>query len=78
MLVKVKDGNPVRLVHEGVRYFFNKNQVKDCPESILLGFRGVLVSAEEEPNKIRIVKVDEAINNLNSKKIIIPTKKNKK
>jgi hypothetical protein len=46
MLVKVKDGSAVRLIHAGIRYYFNKNEIKDCPESILSGYRGLIVSAE--------------------------------
>jgi len=65
MLVKVKDGMANRLIHRGVRYYFAPNEVKECPSSILSGYRGILVSAEshkvieEQPvQKMPIIQIE--------------------
>lgn len=60
MLIKVKDGMPVRMIHEGGRYHFSAGEIKDCPASMLSAFRNVLVSAEPKPQQsepARIIKM---------------------
>lgn len=40
MLMKIVNGIPSAMMHLGVRYQFDKDEVKDCPVSMLASFRG--------------------------------------
>lgn len=77
MLVKVKDGSSVRMIHEGKWYNFSNGEVKDCPDSILSAFGGILVQALQQtrifPTKITPMKIIP----VEQPKIKIPAKKKK-
>jgi len=47
MLLKVREGYPVRMIHKGIWYDFSKGEVKECTESLLLSFRETLVMVEQ-------------------------------
>lgn len=87
MLMKVKDGVVSSMFHEGVKYYFDKGEIKDCPPNMLSAFRGVLVQAEptarviEIPRmlKMPIIQVNtEKIDKVDEKKVKKTTKKKKK
>ena len=81
MLMKVKDGVASSMFHEGVKYYFNKGEVKDCPPNMLDAFRGVLVQAEPIKEffprliKMPIIQVNTETND---KKVIIKKTAKKK
>jgi len=52
MLLRVKDGIPNRMIHKGIWYNFGKDEVKDCPSTMLSAFRGVLIMAEQRVKDI--------------------------
>jgi hypothetical protein len=66
MLVKVKDGTPTSLFHEGVKYHFAKGQPKECPESILMAYRGLLIPVQKPvvvppkaPERMPIIQIEQ-------------------
>lgn len=78
MLIKVKSGMPERMIHEGVRYYFAEKEIKDCPESMLSAFRGILVQAEQPAVIPYMIKMPIIQVNDKQDKIVIKKKTSKK
>ena len=55
MLMRTIDGSATKMLHKGIWYEFRRGEVKEVPESMLMSFRGVLVSAE--PPKVILPKL---------------------
>lgn len=74
MLMKTVDGMATRMFHKGIRYIFERNEVKDVPDTMLAAFRGVLISAEPIRRKMPIVQIESPKSLEPPQKIIISPK----
>lgn len=81
MLMKTVNGKGTKMIHGGGRYTFQPNEVKDCPESMLSAFRGVLVAVNNISPPIHtmmimpIIRVNNEIDEPKVKKVIKTKKK---